>query len=717
MECHGATNSSPERIVSTAPGFPLGTPGQAATYHIAKDGAIPASVITTYILHLGPVEEKDGTPYQWLHVESHKANGDALNVWLLTSQYPTPTVADAQKTTVRYMVKEATRAAVEYRHLFTGEAVLPSLGAWEYLFPRAADQSVSQEIFPKETRYLGHPYRLENLESAREDPPPMHPAVLELLPDVLIGVPHNTRQKDETRRWDDSEYEYIPMTESDYNEMIASGMNCLFVNPEQVGWVETRNVFYWGIGGNAIRYPDHLYRSNYLGPILFLDEPAVCTRDYVIRPRLKAEPDFRKTITPQIVFQEFKKYYDEVREKNPTALLQGLSARSDVDLGDMAFLQQNLYTWETMVCTAAYQLGGGKNRPPASMVFEPPGHLGTWRTLPELNMAYRCQIPVDNPKNLIDIIYGFLRGAARRADKEWGTSIYGAVDRADAFWFMTHAYDLGAQFFFFWDSARLACVPFHECLILSRNLRAHAANYPHRDLPRLKHAAEVAILLPPGYNLGHVYMGKGLLWGLSELNLERRNREGITYRTVMGNFFTEIERCIRLGVAFDLLWDLESLPLTGYREIVRIREDGKVEIIEKNQSEILPGPRIPNRPPGDAPQMSVDLSAEQGKAPLPMTARTILSEGASPIFYTPGPDDQGVVNNVMVFWELYGPSEEDYRVLVDRTRKIIPRRDHDQTIVEIKFQVGKSGTYRLRAASCDLAGRTTEVWKTITVAE
>ncbi len=149
----------------------------------------------------------------------------------------------------------------------------------------------------------------------------------------------------------------------------------------------------------------------------------------------------------------------------------------------MEFLQENLYTWETMVGTALYQLGESVQGPPAAMVFEPPGRFGTRRTLPEMNMAYGCQIPVDDPKNLIGIIYGFLRGAARLTDKEWGTSIYGPVDRADASWFLTHAYDLGAQDFFFWDSARLACVPYSECLALTRHLRAHVQAHPYRDLP------------------------------------------------------------------------------------------------------------------------------------------------------------------------------------------------------------------------------------------
>ena len=40
----------------------------------------------------------------------------------------------------------------------------------------------------------------------------------------------------------------------------------------------------------------------------------------------------------------------------------------------------------------------------------------------------------------------------------------------------------------------------------------------------------------------------------------------MNYRVVMSNFFTEIERCLRSGIAFDLLWDLPEIQLTGYRE-------------------------------------------------------------------------------------------------------------------------------------------------------
>ncbi|MFX0200525.1 MAG: hypothetical protein ACFFCW_30775 [Candidatus Hodarchaeota archaeon] len=697
---------------------PIGKLGLTATYRHESSGLIPHSIVQTFMLALGPLEEKNSSHFQWLHLKASKTNGERFSVWILTSRYPPASLTAAQKTTARYILHEGNSKPLEFRHQFSGEAVLPSLGAWTHLFPRAADSGSSDEPFPRKMHFLGNVYLLERIEDSKKMIQPVNVKILKLLPDVLIGVPHNTRQKDETRLYDDSDYELIRLTKNDYDEMIEAGMNCLRVDKEQADWIDHREVFYWGIGGEQVNYPECLYRSNYLGPILFLDEPAVCTRDHVIRPRLRKDREFRKTITPQIVLGEFHKYFRNVKyQGNPSALLRGLSARPDVNIGDMEFLQQNLYTWETMVSSALYQLGEGNGAPPSSMVFEPPGRLGTLRTLPEMNMAYRCQIPVDDPKNLIGIIYGFLRGAARLTNKGWGTSIYGQVDRADSFWFLTHAYDLGARLFFFWDTHRLACVPYNECLALARNLRAHAESHPYRDLRKLKHAAEVAILLPPGYNLGHVYMGKGNLWGLGELNLKRVNRKGVKYRTVMGNFFTEIERCIRMGVAYDLFWDIEGYKLTGYWEVVRIREDGKV-MVEVNRKKVLHnGPRIPDRPEGNPPQLAIELSIEAGKAPLEITARVHLTEGSSPVYYTLGANRKGIYKNVKVFWELYGPEEEDYRFLLDRNREPRICDEGTRTCVDITFKISQAGKYRLRAATVDLAGRTAVVWKNIIVEE
>jgi hypothetical protein len=695
-----------------------GGPGRLARYLCEQEAALPPAVVRTFSMGWGRIEQTKKGDCRWLFIQATKAGGEQFRIWLLTDDYPPDALPTAAKHISRFIVQQGNSSPREFRDRVTGEAVLPALGGWHYLLPRsieAGGTSASAQGFPNRTEYLGHRYRLFSQTEPAAAAFPPNATRIELRPDVLVGVPSNTRQQEETRRYDGSDYKLRRLTRADYREMADAGINCVRVDAEQRGWIEDLDVFYWGVGGKDVPYPECLYDSRYLGPMLFLDEPAVHTRDDVIRPKLAKDEAFRKGLTPQIVLEAFRDTFAHAwQEGAATSLLQGLAARPDVELGDMRFRQANLFSWETMVSTAAYQLSQDP-QVPAAMVFEPPGRVGTLRTLPELDITYGCQIPVDDPKNFADIIYGFLRGAARLTGKQWGTSIYGAVDRADAPWFLTHAYDLGATRFFFWDNAGLACVPYQECLSLARQLKMQVENRPDRDLNRLRQAAEVVILLPPGYNLGHVHLGRGNLWGLGELNLERMNTHGIKYREVMGNFFTEIERCLRLGVAFDLLWDLPGAQPSGYRELVRIREDGKLEIIENGKQSVLDHARVPFRPAGLPPVLDVVLSTSQGSAPLQVSASARVTETTAPLYYTLGMNKSGIYHNAFAAWELYGPGEEDYRVLTPpglEPRAVTTGR---KTEVTTEFGLNRPGQYRLRVAAVDLAGRSTVVWTPITV--
>ncbi|UCH35873.1 MAG: hypothetical protein JSV65_05840 [Armatimonadota bacterium] len=652
---------------------------------------------------------------QWMAIRADKADGRSFSLWLLARSYPPSDLAASEHVIARYVFQEGKREALEFRDAFTGRPVLPCLGAWPYLLPRSRGDESLDAGFPDQVTFLGHGYKLvrENRGTADLKLPACR--TLELLPDVLIGPPHNTRQRDETRRFDNSDYELVPLTEEDYGTMLAHGITCVNVNAEQAKWVEDSPVFYWGLAPHEIRFPEHLYRSNYLGPTIFYDEPMVHTRDHVIRPRLAEDETFRREISPQIALREFTALFDEQQEKGAaTRLIAGLKAREDVNLGDMVFHQQNLYTWETMVSSAIYQLAKDPAGPPNAIVFEPPGRVGTRRTLPEMNMCYGCQLPIDDPRNLASIIYGYLRGAARATGKQWGMSIYGQVDRSDAPWLQTHAYTLGATRFFYWDSHELACVPFGEVLALSRNLMNHVRTNPDRDLEALRSAAEAVILLPPGYNLGHVDLGRGNLWGVGELNLERVNGAGATYRRVMGNFFTEIERCLRLGIAFDLLWDMGDVDLSGYREVIRVREDGKVEVRGREETTVLDGARIPERPEGTAPQLKVSWSQTKLQAPCRVTIRVEAIQGDAPLYYTPGANTHGVCVNDVVLFELYGPEEYDYAVLNPEPPGCKVSKRESGYLIETACVLEKPGTYRLRSATCDLAGRTAVAWTEIT---
>lgn len=672
---------------------------ETATYRIEEPAALRASVVKSFTLSRG-----DG----WVRLSATKASGQTFDVWMRTASYPSTSIEAARKEIARYILREGTAAAREYRNALTGEAVLPSIGGWDHMLPRP----VTGE-FPERTAYLGHGYVRESLAQTANAAPPADVREVRLRPDLLVGPAHNGRQKDETRRWDESDYELVRFTHDDYREMAAAGITCVSVDAEQAAWAEELNLFYWG-GGN-LPYPEFLYRSQYLGPTMFLDEPAVCTRDHVLRPKLAKEPSFRKTITPQAAFEAFTKYHDHsLQEGPPFTLMRALSARADVNVGRMRFPQRNLYSWETMTATAAYQLSRD-NYVPEAMVFEPPGRIGTRRTVPEMDMSYGVQIRPDDPRALIDVIIGFLRGAARLTNKSWGVSIYGSVQRNDAPFWLTHAYDLGSTRFFFWDNARLACVPYHEYLALARHLKMHAEQHPRRDFEQLKKAAEVAILLPVGYNLGHVKMGRGELWGIGELNLERANVKGVKYRTVMGNFFTEIERCFKSGVSFDLLWDLPGITPAGYREVVRVREDGKVEVRADGKTTLLDAARAPARPSGEPPELTVAFTAQGDEKTLQVTALAKVRETTAPVYYTVGADTEGTYHNAMVAWELYGPEEEDYLFLMPDNLKPTVRKTANGGEVECRFAIEKPGRYRLRASTVDLAGRSTVAWKNLVI--
>ncbi len=678
----------------------LGMPGLTGRYIHTGGKDLPPNNVRRLEINLGKVEGD----HQWTHLCAMKENGRRFTVSLLSSIFPPRTLSKAYESIKRYALDQEEFPAVEFWDQGTGGPVLPELGIWEYLMPDFS-QDKARGPFPDKMNYLGHRYVLDR-ELEREYAPPTDSIVLNLDTGVMIGPAHNTRQKNEERRYDGSDYELMDLCEEDYRKMMDSGMNLLRVNQEQVEWIRNKGAFYWGLAADEISYPEELYRSNYLGPTIFMDEPAVRTRDGIIRPRLDQEEGLGHRLTVDTVLKEFQDYFAKQKESGaPTRLLEGLSSRPDVDIGRMDFKQVNLFSWETMISSALFQLFG-QGEPPSAMVFEPPGQFGAMRTLPEFNMSYGCQLPVDDPKVLTDIIYSFLRGAARVTGSRWGMSIYGGIDAADSYWFQTHAYDLGASLFLFWDSHELACVPFGECLSLARNLSLHARNHPHRDLEALKARAEVALVIPSGYNLGHIDMGRGNLWGLAQLNLERRNQYGVKYRTVMRNLFTEIERYVRLGQSFDLFWDIPAAQISGYREVTRIKEDGGVNVDRDGSISCLNGPRKPTRPGGKGPSLTLDLQIE-GDVPATISARAGIEESRAPVFYTPGRNLEGIYKNELVMWELFGP-EEGYCFL---NRKESVLQVSDGISVEIKFNLREAGNYRLRAATCDVSGRTSVVWK------
>jgi hypothetical protein len=557
----------------------------------------------------------------------------------------------------RYLLQEGSGPVREFKHPLTNAPVLPTLTALETLLPTATAETVT---------LLGHQYRRAGDQNI---PLPTAAQTVYLEPDILIGPASNRRQTDETRRYDTSEYTYQPLTQADYKTMADAGVSCVRVDEHQAQWADALGLFYWGTA--ALPYPEMLYRPQYRGPVIFLDEPAVGTRDADLRPRMEKDPAYRRAVTPAVAMEAFKHHFAESATRAATGLMKALRARKDINLGTLDIRQANLYSWETMEANAAYELSADATVP-AAFVWEPAGRIGTWRTVPELNMSYGTRFPL-SPAVLPTIINSFLRGAARATGKQWGISIYGAVERADAPYWLTRAYDDGATHFFFWDNYQLACVPFGEVLAHARHLRAHTKAHP-RTAPAP--SADLAIVIPAGYNLGHVHLGKGLLWGLPEMHRERANAAGSTYGQVMSAALLEMEKAMRAGTRFDVLWDLPNVPIRGYKNVIRIAESARAN---------------PNRAGG--PPLTVTVN--------PGAANWVTAHAATPanVYYTTGADATGTYRNARFYWELYGPAEEDMR--------IIPPGE------TVRFQLDKPGKYRLRVATADTEGRTSVEWRSL----
>ena len=289
----------------------IGNPGLRLSYSIDADD-IPESVVRKFELFAGPVKGGQGTLTQWFCLSAEKENKQSFSVWILARAYPATSLDIAQKNILRYLFSNNQSGAIEFMDQNNGTPVLPDTGAWKHLLPRTENGKSPFTSFEKRLKYLGHEYSLVDNHAHSEFPSlPKEIITIELTPDLLIGVPHNSKVKDETRRYDESDYEYIELTKDNYAEMIEHGINVFNVNSEQAKWIEMENVYYWGIGGDSITYPEHLYRSNYIGPAMFFDEPMVHTRDQILKPKFKADPTLRKRVTPEMFFEEFKHEFHE----------------------------------------------------------------------------------------------------------------------------------------------------------------------------------------------------------------------------------------------------------------------------------------------------------------------------------------------------------------------------------------------------------------------
>jgi hypothetical protein len=685
-------------LKSLALGQSLGSPGDVGSYIAPGSNSQSAgdSRITSVQMHWG-IREAEA---QWLQLDLRKKSGKTFKVWLLVKSFPSSNRTEAEDQIARYIIEEEGITPIEFTNANNGEVVLPRHGYWAHQLPRSTNEADRDFVFPRSVSFLGH--RLE-LQSVGIEEPIGIPQTqrLELPSHLEIGARYDTRDTNLPRQFDRAHIETTRYLPEDYPVRLASGQTTFNVPTDHVDLVRFENVFYIGDNPKTVSFPECLYRSNYLGPNPdYLDEPGVRT-SFALQDKLKKDPTIASTISIESVLEHFESEFHHSNYANrPTRFQKALETRPDVDMGTMTALQQNMWSWEVHLSTGAYQLRAEPSGPPSAIVYEGRGASG--RDLPLFNSTTGAQIPTHDQQAWLDMIYGMMRGAARVTGKDWGIAIYGQFQLPEVFRALTYAYDLGASYFLFWTSDRGHHVPYQEQLMFSKFINDYAKHHPNRELERLKRMAEVMILFPPGYTL----LSKEPMWWLPPLNYEKKNREGLTYREVLARVAAEIERCYRQGVAYDLAWDLDGLDLEGYREIIRIRENGQVSVTSENKNAVYHSPRWPARPPGEAPGLSIAVSSQTGSAPMFLVAEAKITEYQSPVYFTPQHDDKGVWKNTKVIWQLYGPGPDLYK-------NVSHHFDSKAGILPLELEA--PGTYRLRASVVDRAGRSTVRWETIVV--
>jgi len=427
--------------------------------------------------------------------------------------------------------------------------------------------------------FLGEPYELglplvvidDSAGKTRAVPPRR----LVLDDDVLIGASRNVRNRRHRRRYHfGPDYEYVPFSEDDYRRMAEAGFNYFTrVSPEQYEWVLRLPAFFviddFEEDGVRVPFPEVLYHPGFPGAEDFVDEPAYLMNETFA----DAKPgrftlDYMAKHLEQRVATLFTRG-GRGRGHSLAKRLEwaGLAAPPGVET-----ITGNLPIWEEHFSTACYQLRTAGN------AFIHEGRYDFPYVPAILNEFYRTDIP-RTPEAMLTIYYAFLRGAARVAGKDWGTSIYGQADPAHARLALRTAYDRGARYLWFWSSDKSHHLPFEEQLDLARGLRDYVEKHPRPPRADLIRGAEVAVVLPYGFTFPIDDWNKRRIpdvWRSTAFPLDGgRLPSGVSYYAVLQAAARRMEDLIRAGREFDVVIDVPELKDAGYADLIPVITDAE----------------------------------------------------------------------------------------------------------------------------------------------
>lgn len=682
----------------SADAAPLGRAGTTAVYALESDPAERPeferenrlTVVSAEIM-VGPVERVAGEgAFQWYGLSWTRLNGDRYEMWALIDGWPT---ADRDPNVRRYLWREPDWPdALAFTHEVTGEAMLPRICLWTYGWPQvpeAGGQSSRAPARGAPERILlqGWPFWRVSVERLRAVRPPVERSEVALNPDLLIGWISQDRDVDgrPSYRLPDGAYKYQHKSEEELKAHAGAGCNFYVSHPKRAlpPWVTRSGLYHSNLSLRPEDWPADLYRSNYWGHGNHVDEPGVHNWGM----GLDDDPD-----APAPLMQAVASLQRTVRkgvEERGGLRINDLIDRN-FGRGDLVIVEQpeTIYAWEYEWSTAWYQLavedGVG-------------GIIDEDATLNDLvetyNMAFGTAMS-PTVENACAIRVAVLRGAARNFGKRWGVAIYHPNEVKLKSAAIPYLYEKGASRFWFWtgwvgitDNSGL---PYPYQRYYASLVRQAFEVNPERDMEALLRAAKVAVVIPYGYTFTPYHMHR-IPW----LHLEVANEHGVRYRDVLGHAAHEVERLLRMGVAFDIAVDGPLFHKTGYDELIYVQADGRIRIERPGAAdELLDAPRAFQRPDlGPGPNLTIEDVTPEDADPDDVTLRAVATIGTG--------EWAGERPEPLISWEVYGP---DGRVRPEA----FPEFGAERTI-----DVDLGETWVVRAATADVFGRPAVAYRTV----
>lgn len=461
----------------------------------------------------------------------------------------------------RYQLRlPGTGEAFEYVDVHSGLALLPPWLDFEKNFvPTPAEGCPRQSGAPETCLFLGHVLSLSHIGQDSAWAPWPDVKRLNLNREVLVGTGRNFKDVEGRRLTQTPQprnYTYTNFVASDYSSMIEAGMNLFTLAAEQEQWVRAEPVFYLRTpdGAPPLLYPADLYRANYLGPSMFMDEPAcVLGWDKYASRMLTHFSDAAVLIEKrtQTTFESDASYYGR-------SWLERLWRKLGVNFGGMRLAQVELPVWETQYDATFYEMKGGGS----GIVHEGRYQL---HEFDDMMAQFSGEQRRHAVKEILQWHYAFLRGGTRPFGKFWGTAIYGQCDPAIAPQAFTTAYDMGARYFWFWTSDHGHHVPWPEQLALARTLKTYARANPRPSIYAPRPKTDKVILLPNGYFAAYASPAR-----LRCLDQEGKSADSQSYKILQRRLADAVEECFRKGEDFDIAVD-DGRPIKGYRRVVKLR--------------------------------------------------------------------------------------------------------------------------------------------------